>query len=424
MTLPYDHLPIPSPADLRRAQEPVAQAIASASKRPDEPWAPGKWARRQLAGHVADTESAMLDRVRRVVAHDNPPLAGIDQDAWVAGLPAVAPAVSADLFRACRAALVAIVERLPASALERNGVHSAYGAMCLGDILRHAHGHALHHAAQLESGSPATAALGQRYWIVDAFTKVPFAGNPAAVVPLDRPADVGWMQQVAAEFNLSETVFTWPEEDHWRIRWFTPAAEVALCGHATVAAATVLWDTGLVVGPITFVSASGALPVRREGTQVVLDFPAKRCLPGEIPADLLAALGVAAVAGGKNGMDWLVELADAATVQSVSPDFARLARLPVRGVIVTARSDAGSGWDIVSRFFAPAVGVPEDPVTGSAHCALLPWWVPRLGRTSLICRQISRRGGTVIGTLRGARVDLAGSAVVVAEGRLRSADVG
>lgn len=420
MSLPYDHLPIPTAADLRLALALVAQALALASDRPDEPWAPGKWTRRQLAAHVADTETAMLDRVRRVLAHDDPPLAGIDQDAWVAILPPIAPGISADLFRACREALVALVDGLPPEALQRSGVHSVYGRMRLADILRHAHGHALHHAAQLSSGStnPPTnvRTTGPRYWIVDAFTDALFAGNPAAVVPLDRAADADWMQRVAAEFNLSETAFTWPEDDGWRIRWFTPAAEVALCGHATVATATVLWNSGRALGPISFRSASGPLPVRRDGALVVLDFPTKRCLPSEIPADLLPSLGAVAVASGCNGMDWLVEVADAATVTGLSPDFARLARVPVRGVIVTAQAEAGSGWDIVSRFFAPAVGVPEDPVTGSAHCALLPWWAPRLGRERLICRQISRRGGTVIGTLRGARVDLAGSAVVSSGG--------
>jgi predicted PhzF superfamily epimerase YddE/YHI9 len=265
------------------------------------------------------------------------------------------------------------------------------------------------------------------YLVIDAFTEQAFSGNPAAVVLLEEAAETRWMQQVAAEFNLAETAFVRHAHDAegpaWTIRWMTPTTEVALCGHATLASAAALWRRGLAVPdqPIRFLSASGALVARQELGRIVLDFPALPCAPGGAPHGLAQSLGASIAAAGANGMDLLVELADAASVAALTPDLAALARLPVRGVIVTAAADAGSGCDLVSRFFAPAAGIPEDPVTGSAHCALLPWWAPRLGREDLVCRQLSPRGGTVFGRLRGERVDLGGHAVVVAEGRLLGA---
>jgi predicted PhzF superfamily epimerase YddE/YHI9 len=265
------------------------------------------------------------------------------------------------------------------------------------------------------------------YLLIDAFTDRPFSGNPAAVAILTAPAPApdaaAWMQAVAAEFNLSETAFIHPAGDGtpaWRIRWFTPTTEVALCGHATLASAAALWRTGRApaASPLTFHSQSGPLHARADGARIVLDFPALPCAPCAPPPGLAEALGTAIVRAGANGMDALAELADADAVARLKPDPAALARMPLRGVMVTAPAAPGSGWDIVSRFFAPAAGIPEDPVTGSAHCALLPWWAPRLGRDRLTCRQVSPRGGTVHGRLRGDRVDLGGDAVVVARGEL------
>ena len=256
--------------------------------------------------------------------------------------------------------------------------------------------------------------------IVDAFTDIPFAGNPAAVVQLSGPADPVWMQLVAAEFNLSETAFVHAEGDLWRIRWFTPTLEVTLCGHATLASAAVLWRRGLAAADrtIVFSSQGGLLRAHQEEQSIVLDFPARPCTSASPPDGLSDAIGTRILSAGQNRLDWLVEVADAATVAGLSPDLAVVRRLPLRGLIVTAAGNAGSGIDVVSRFFAPAAGVPEDPVTGSAHCALAPWWAERLGRTELRCRQLSARGGDIHCRLHQDRVDLIGQAVIVAEGAL------
>ncbi len=258
-------------------------------------------------------------------------------------------------------------------------------------------------------------------YVVDAFADRPFAGNPAAVCPLDRPADDGWMRAVAAEMNLSETAFLVPEADGFRLRWFTPAVEVDLCGHATLASAHVLWETGrLPAGdPARFHTRSGLLTATRAGGDIVLDFPAvpvEGCPP---PDGLVDALGAVPRTVGRNRMDVLVELEYESAVRSLRPDFGRLAAVPVRGVIATAPS-AEPAFDFVSRFFAPASGVPEDPVTGSAHCALGPFWAARLGKTDLVGRQVSRRGGVVRVGVRGDRVRLGGRAVTVLRGELVS----
>jgi PhzF family phenazine biosynthesis protein len=262
------------------------------------------------------------------------------------------------------------------------------------------------------------------YLIIDAFTDTAFSGNPAAVVPLKRPAEAAWMQQVANEFNLAETAFLHPDaadRSTWHLRWFTPTVEVSLCGHATLASAAALWRLKLApAAPIRFLTKSGALFADADGGRIVLDFPAVPCTETAVRADLAAALGVPVLRCGANSMDLLAEVADAETVKKLRPDLAALKTLQVRGIMVTAVGDAGSGFDIVSRFFAPSAGIDEDPVTGSAHCALMPWWVPRIGRDRLVCRQLSARGGTLHCHLRGDRVDLGGTAVVVAEGRLLS----
>jgi PhzF family phenazine biosynthesis protein len=255
---------------------------------------------------------------------------------------------------------------------------------------------------------------------VDAFTDRPFAGNPAAVCVLPGPADEAWMQHVAMEMNLAETAFLHREGDTWRLRWFTPAVEVDLCGHATLAAAHVLWDEGHVprAQPLRFLTRSGPLGAASRDGWIELDFPAEPAQPATAPPHLLEALGVTGTVA-KNRMDYLVEVADEAVVRRLAPDLARLKLVPARGVVVTAR--AAAPYDFVSRFFGPAVGVDEDPVTGSAHCALGPWWAERLGRTSLIGFQASSRGGVVRVEVRGDRVALQGQAVTVLRGELAAA---
>jgi PhzF family phenazine biosynthesis protein len=261
--------------------------------------------------------------------------------------------------------------------------------------------------------------MSQPITVVDAFTDRPFAGNPAAVCVLPGPADETWMRDVAREMNLSETAFLFPEGDGHRLRWLTPAVEVDLCGHATLASAHVLWEQGHLDSetPARFHTRSGLLTARRGRGWIELDFPAKHCEPVEPPARLAQALGCSIVAAGRNQFDYLVEVESARVLRDLRPDLRTLAELPVRGVIVTSRSD-DPAFDFLSRFFAPASGVAEDPVTGSAHCALGPYWGPRLGRESLIGFQASARGGVVRVTLQGDRVLLAGQAVTVWRGEL------
>lgn len=267
--------------------------------------------------------------------------------------------------------------------------------------------------------------MGQRIVQVDAFADRPFSGNPAAVCVLSSPADEGWMQAVALEMNLSETAFLLPEPepdapDSYRLRWFTPTVEVDLCGHATLAAAHVLWEDGRRPEgePISFSTRSGRLRAGRSGGLIALDFPAEPVVDRQPPAGLIEAVGASSprFVGG-NRMDLLLQLDTEAEVWALSPDFGRLRSIPTRGVIVTARSDR-PGVDFVSRFFAPAAGVDEDPVTGSAHCALAPFWRDRLGLDAMTGEQVSARGGTVRVRVLGDRVELAGSAVTVLRGEL------
>lgn len=257
---------------------------------------------------------------------------------------------------------------------------------------------------------------------VDAFTDRPFGGNPAAVCFLTEQRPAAWMQAVAAEMNLSETAFFKPtEEGTWQLRWFTPLVEVDLCGHATLATAHVIWTTDMAdqADTLRFMTRSGVLTARKEGKNIVLDFPTKVAEPQPAPSGLLEALGVEALHVASNRMDWLVEVADAATVRSLKPDFVALAKVEARGVIVTAATDPGSEIDFVSRFFAPAVGVLEDPVTGSAHCALAPYWAAKLGKNTLSGYQASPRGGHVGVRLRAdqpGRVELLGQAITTMQG--------
>ncbi len=255
--------------------------------------------------------------------------------------------------------------------------------------------------------------------IVDAFTDKPFAGNPAAVCVLETDPDRQWMQQVAREMNLSETAFLVPRGEEWALRWFTPQVEVDLCGHATLASAHLLYETGRLEPRATarFRTRSGVLTARREGRRIVLDFPALPSAWADAPPDLADALGVRATSVAKYVYDYLVELESEAAVRDLTPDLARVALLPARGLVVTAVATT-PGFDFVSRFFAPQSGVPEDPVTGSAHCALGPYWAERLGKTDLLAYQASPRGGLVRVGVRGDRVDLAGDAVTVVRGEL------
>jgi PhzF family phenazine biosynthesis protein len=255
---------------------------------------------------------------------------------------------------------------------------------------------------------------------VDAFADRPFAGNPAAVCVLERPADETWMQLVAREMNLSETAYLHPEGDAFRLRWFTPVSEVDLCGHATLAAAHVLWEEGRIApdAPARFQTRSGLLTAARNDGWIELDFPSEPVEPTEGPAWLPDALGASVRFVGRNRMDLLVELESDRVLRELKPDIGRLGTIPVRGVIVTARGEPPH--DFVSRFFAPRLGVPEDPVCGSAHCALTPYWSERLGKPTLLAYQASERGGLLRLRNEGRRVVLGGQAVTVMVGELRA----
>jgi PhzF family phenazine biosynthesis protein len=245
------------------------------------------------------------------------------------------------------------------------------------------------------------------------------------VVVLDAPRDTAWLQAVAGEMNLSETAFLLRRDDgHFDLRWFTPAVEVTLCGHATLASAYALWSTGRADtdAPIVFETLSGALTARPEANgAITIDLPARPVTPATLPAGIAAALGVEpravhAARKGPGGIDYIIECADESTVVTARPDFAPLKAVD-GGIILTAKGST-PGWDIVSRYFAPAFGIDEDPVTGSAHCALAPYWAERLGRTSFTARQASKRGGTLEVTLAGDRVRMSGHAVTVLSGDL------
>ncbi|HUR79805.1 MAG TPA: PhzF family phenazine biosynthesis protein [Thermoanaerobaculia bacterium] len=253
-----------------------------------------------------------------------------------------------------------------------------------------------------------------RLYQVDAFTAQAFRGNPAAVCLLDAERDDAWMQNVAAEMNLSETAFLLPRGDEWSLRWFTPAVEVALCGHATLASAHALYEErGLTSA--RFHTRSGVLTADRNGDWIELDFPSTPPIAADAPSGLIESLDVNPLWIGRNKFDYVIEVASEDEVRAIEPDFARLRGVEARGVIVTSR---GREHDFVSRFFGPAVGVDEDPVTGSAHCALTPYWAAKLGRESMTAYQASKRGGIVRVRLAGDRVKLGGQAVTVLRGEL------
>lgn len=254
---------------------------------------------------------------------------------------------------------------------------------------------------------------------VDAFSDQPFAGNPAAVCILPSWKKDQWLQAVAREMNLSETAFLVDQQGYFDLRWYTPKVEVKLCGHATLASAHVLWRQGLspLDQEIRFSTRSGVLKASRQGHEIELDFPLTPETRAEPPPGLVEALGISPSYVGKNQFDYLLEVESETALRATAPDFKRLATIPVRGVIVTSRSD-DPAFDFVSRFFAPASGVDEDPVTGSAHCCLGDYWRKRLGKQEFVAYQASSRGGVVRVRVTQERAFLGGRAVVVAHGEL------
>jgi PhzF family phenazine biosynthesis protein len=257
---------------------------------------------------------------------------------------------------------------------------------------------------------------------VDAFTDQPFAGNPAAICLLDNHKDAAWMQAVAAEMNLSETAFVQPADSGYDLRWFTPTMEVDLCGHATLAAAHVLWERGQLSldTVVSFNTHSGVLTASYTDRGIELEFPAAPAMPAAPPDDLLAALGITSAEVLRSNFDYLVAINSEDEIRALAPDFQRLREIDTRGVIVTACSSSGN-YDFVSRFFAPGAGIDEDPVTGSAHCTLGPYWADRLGKQQMRALQASARSGVLSVILQGNDgVILGGQAVTVLSGKLHT----
>jgi len=253
---------------------------------------------------------------------------------------------------------------------------------------------------------------------VDAFTSAAFGGNPAGVCVLDQPRDPSWMQLVAREMNVAETAFLERRPDgDFNLRWFTPTVEVDLCGHATLASAHALWEDGATASVLRFHTRSGMLAATRRGEWIDLDFPATPDEPIDAPRGLLESLGVKPRYVGRSRFDFLVEVETEADVLVVHPDFRRLAEVDARGAIVTSQSRT-PGVDFVSRYFAPAFGIDEDPATGSTHCCLGPFWTARTGKREFVARQLSARGGELHVAVNGTRVRLSGRAVTVLRGEL------
>lgn len=256
-------------------------------------------------------------------------------------------------------------------------------------------------------------------FVVNAFAAGPFSGNPAAVLLHTEHLSDELMQQIAAQMNLSETAFPVREGTAFMLRWFTPTNEVNLCGHATLATAEVLYKTGLINAdePIEFHTLSGVLRASREGELIVLDFPTSQLQPAKLDDEISAALGCPVLDVFFNGDDFFVRTDSAETVRNLKPKLGILAEVKSRGFCITAESDE-EGIDFVSRFFGPAVGIPEDPVTGSAHCALAPYWAEILGKETFVARQVSSRGGKLLVELKGDRTILKGRAEVCLSGRI------
>ena len=258
-----------------------------------------------------------------------------------------------------------------------------------------------------------------KLFCVDAFTDVPFRGNPAGVCILSEERPDEWMRNLASELNLSETAFLSPAGDSWGLRWFTPQVEVDLCGHATLASAHVLYETGTEKSKVslTFETKSGKLGAVKKGKWIELDFPADPPREAEPPERLLEALGTKSLWVGRGAFDYIVEVESEKIVRDLRPDFSMLEAVRTRGVIVTSRSETGE-YDFVSRFFAPAVGVNEDPVTGSAHCCLGPYWKEKTRKKELSAYQASERGGALKLLVTGERVFISGKAVTVWRGEM------
>jgi PhzF family phenazine biosynthesis protein len=269
--------------------------------------------------------------------------------------------------------------------------------------------------------------MAQSIAVVDAFTAEPYRGNPAGICILPAPASDEWMQSVAIEMNHAETAFLVKFDDAYNLRWFTPGGEVDLCGHATLASAHYLWETGLLAAneQARFHTRSGLLTAEmwlmHGHCWIELDFPAEPVKPAPSPQGLAAMLGAEPVFVGRNRLDYLVELKDEATVRSLRPDLKQIAALSnqedARGIIVTARGSSGNA-DIVSRCFYPHFRIDEDPVTGSAHCGLAPYWIPRLAKQEIVAYQASARGGWLHLRIAGDRVKLRGQAVTTLRGEL------
>lgn len=262
--------------------------------------------------------------------------------------------------------------------------------------------------------------MGLKIFQVDAFTEKPFAGNPAGVCILPEPRDDAWMQNVAREMNLSETAFLQRRGDGFNLRWFTPTVEVDLCGHATLASAHTLWEQGVIrpEDAARFHTRSGLLTAQRQGEWIELDFPSLPDKRSKVPPGLPKALGTKPKYVGRSRFDYIVEVSSERTVRKLKPDFTRLSALPIRGLIVTAKATT-EPYDFVSRFFAPRAGINEDPVTGSAHCVLGPFWRDRLGKNELLAYQASARGGVIRVRVGDKRVYIGGQAVTVLEAELR-----
>ena len=256
--------------------------------------------------------------------------------------------------------------------------------------------------------------MGRKIYQVDAFTDSPFKGNPAGVCLLDHTVPDEWMKNVASEMNLSETAFLYPEDDGFRLRWFTPKVEVDLCGHATLASAHILWEKEILKPgeQAKFFTRSGLLTAKKDGDWIILDFPSLAPVEIPVPEALKLIIQTDILYLGKSRFDWLVEIADEDFLRNFIPDCSAITRLPVRGLILTSRSRK---YDFVSRFFVPAVGVNEDPVTGSAHSVLTPYWAVKLGKNELFAYQASLRGGELKLWNRGDRVGIGGQAVTVME---------
>ena len=261
--------------------------------------------------------------------------------------------------------------------------------------------------------------MGQVITQVDAFADKPFASNPGAVCLLREPCEESWMQLVAREMNLSETAFLTPRNHGYDLRWFTPLMEVDLCGHATLASAHVLWEQGHLGAGETarFQTRSGELTARKRGEWIEMNFPATPAHPIPAGQEVEATIGLKIIYVGQTRFDYLVEVENEDAVRALRPDVTKIGRLKARGMIVTSRASS-AGYDFVSRFFAPAAGVDEDPVTGSAHCSLGPYWKDRLGRDDLVGYQASARGGFVRTRCEGDRVLLSGQAITVMRGEL------